>query len=69
MATYRRVYDSHHLQADSKNRDQLRNLRSVIKYGLPYYTYWRDMIVWDSVTVKLALCLLSETNLNNFQDL
>jgi len=32
MAAYRRVYDSHHLQADSqpltaKNRDQLRNPR------------------------------------------
>ena len=25
MAAYRRVYDSHHLQADSKNQDQLRN--------------------------------------------
>ena len=25
MAAYRRVYDSRHLQADCKNRDQLRN--------------------------------------------
>jgi len=25
MATYRQVYDSHHLQADGENRDQLRN--------------------------------------------
>ena len=25
MAAYRRVYDSRHLQADSKNRNQLRN--------------------------------------------
>ena len=25
MAAYRRVYDSHHLQADCKDRDQLRN--------------------------------------------
>jgi len=25
MATYRQVYDSRHLQADGKNRDQLRN--------------------------------------------
>ena len=25
MAAYRRVYDSHHLQADCQNRDQLRN--------------------------------------------
>ena len=25
MAAYRRVFDSRHLQADCKNRDQLRN--------------------------------------------
>ena len=25
MEAYRRVYDSRHLQADAKNRDQLRN--------------------------------------------
>ena len=25
MAAYHRVYDSHHMQADCKNRDQLRN--------------------------------------------
>jgi len=35
MAAYRRVYDSHHLQADAMNRDQSSNLRSVIEYGLP----------------------------------
>ena len=35
MAAYCRVYDSHHLQADCQNRDQLRNpIRSVIECGL-----------------------------------
>jgi len=35
MAAYRRVYDSRHLQADAKNRDQLRNpALAIIEYGL-----------------------------------
>jgi len=35
MSAYRRVYDSRHLQADCKNRDQVRNLRLAVEYGLP----------------------------------
>ena len=32
MAAYRRVHDSHHLQADCPG-----TLRSVIEYGLPFF--------------------------------
>jgi len=35
LAAYYRVYDSRHLQADPKNRDQIRNLCSAVEYGLP----------------------------------
>ena len=38
MAAYRRVYDSTCRLTD-KNRDQLRNIRSVIEYGLPFLPY------------------------------
>jgi len=35
MATYRRVCDSHHLQADCQTGISSGTLRSVIEYGLP----------------------------------
>ena len=35
MAAYRRVYDSHHLQADCQELGSAPGLRSVIEYGLP----------------------------------
>jgi len=42
MAAYRRVYDSHHLQADlPRTGISSGTLRSVIEYGLPlpFYCY------------------------------
>jgi len=48
MAAYRRVYDSHHLQADCKEQvfvDQLRNptLDNRVGYGLPLPFYTRGL--------------------------
>jgi len=37
MAAYHRVYDSVTCRLAAKNRDQLRTLRSVIEYGLPFF--------------------------------
>ena len=43
MAAYRRVYDSHHLQADCQNRDQLRNATLGNRAGYAgYFLVCRD---------------------------
>jgi len=41
MAAFRRVYDSHHLQADSREQTGISSgtLRSVVEYGLPLPFY------------------------------
>ena len=50
MAAYRRVYDSHHLQADCQEpaaapEPRSGTLRSVIEYGLPLpFTKGADVI-------------------------
>jgi len=38
MAAYRRVYDSCHLHLTAKTGISSGTLRSVIEYGLPFYT-------------------------------
>ena len=52
MAAYRRVYDSHHLQADCQERDQLRNPTRGNRVWATFTFYQivkfsrRSLIVW-----------------------
>jgi len=65
MAAYRRVYDSHHLQADCRERSG--TLRSVIQYGLPLLLVKKLFVklfnigVVKSCRSYFGLCLPSES--------
>ena len=59
MAAYRRVYDSRHLQADSRTGISSGTLRSVIEYGLPIYTHkWRTCRDRRLCDVALTVCVV-----------
>jgi len=61
MAAYRRVYDSHHLQADCQEPESAPGtLRSVIEYGLPLsFSLASDMLaVLHARRYAVAECML-----------
>jgi len=49
MAAYRRVYDSRHLQADCKNRDQLRNRTLGNRVWATFAFLLLELVVCSSV--------------------
>jgi len=59
MAAYRRVYDSRHLQADAKNRDQLRNpALAIIEYALLFNyikQHSENVMVWNYQNADCSL--------------
>jgi len=63
MAAYRRVYDSRHLQADCQEPGSAQEptLRSVVEYGLLFYTAMRPG-EWDLAgEAELTPCSITTT--------
>jgi len=61
MSAYRRVYDSHHLQADCQEPEiSSGNLRSVVEYGLLLLRvadFCSSLVQCIAIVVFLCLCL------------